>query len=69
MKAQENRKDSLTLVTAEEAVATGGQLNPDWVEWLMGWPEGWTDLKPLGMDKFQVWLDSHGTHCQEEQSK
>jgi hypothetical protein len=24
----------------------GGQLNPPWVEWLMGFPEGWTDLKP-----------------------
>jgi hypothetical protein len=24
---------------------TGGQLNPQWVEWLMGYPEGWTDLK------------------------
>jgi hypothetical protein len=29
----------------------GGQLNPMWVEWLMGWPLGMTDLKPLGMDK------------------
>ena len=28
-----------------------GQLNPTWVEWLMGWPLGWTDLKPLEMDK------------------
>lgn len=28
-----------------------GQLNPQFVEWLMGWPTGWTDLKPLGMDK------------------
>ena len=25
----------------------GGQLNPDWVEWLMGWPLGWTSLEPL----------------------
>ena len=26
----------------------GGSLNPDWVEWLMGWPPGWTDPeKPL----------------------
>ena len=26
----------------------GGILNPDWVEWLMGWPPGWTDPgKPL----------------------
>ena len=22
----------------------GGQLNPDWVEALMGWPPGWTAL-------------------------
>lgn len=25
--------------------AIGGQLNPTWVEWLMGFPLGWTDLK------------------------
>ena len=32
----------------EKAVAqTGdrGQLNPTWVEWLMGFPSGWTDLE------------------------
>ena len=23
----------------------GGSLNPPWVEWLMGFPEGWTDLE------------------------
>ena len=22
----------------------GGALNPQWVEWLMGFPIGWTDL-------------------------
>ena len=38
----------------------GGKLNPTWVEWLMGWPLGWTDLKPLATDKFQRWLDAHG---------
>ena len=25
---------------------TGGQLNPTWVEWIMGFPTGWTDLRP-----------------------
>lgn len=25
-----------------------GQLNPQWVEWLMGYPDGWTDLKGSG---------------------
>lgn len=28
------------------APTVAGQLNPDWVEWLMGWPIGWTDLAP-----------------------
>ena len=41
--------------TVEEArqmgAGNGGQLNPTWVEWLMGWPLGWTDLKPLVTDK------------------
>jgi hypothetical protein len=26
--------------------AAGGSLNPTWVEWLMGFPPGWTDLGP-----------------------
>ena len=33
------------------AAQAGGSLNPTWVEWLMGWPLGWTDLKPLATDK------------------
>ena len=37
----------------------GGPLNPTWVEWLMGWPLEWTDLKPLAMDKFQQWQQQH----------
>ena len=43
----------------------GGQLNPSWVEWLMGWPLEWTDLKPSGTGKFQEWLDSHGRFYRE----
>ncbi len=38
------------------------RLNPDWVEWLMGWPIGTTDLKPLEMDKFHKWLHLHGNY-------
>jgi hypothetical protein len=33
---------------------------PTWVEKLMGWPDGWTDLRPLVTGKFQQWLRSHG---------
>ena len=39
--------------------ASKGQLNPSWVEWLIGWLIGWTDLKPLEMDRFQQWQQQH----------
>jgi hypothetical protein len=42
------------------AAQVGGPLNPEWVEWLMGWPPGWTDLKPLEMDKFHYVQQQHG---------
>lgn len=32
--------------TVQEAEQVTGQLNPPWVEWLMGYPPGWTDLGP-----------------------
>jgi hypothetical protein len=35
-------------------------LNPSWVEWLMGWPIGWTDCEPLATDRFRSWQRSHG---------
>lgn len=37
-----------------------GRPSPEVHEWLMDWPEGWTDLKPLEMDKWQSWLQRHG---------
>lgn len=42
----ESQRNTPTL-----AAQVGGKLNPSWVEWLMGWPPGWTDLKPLEMGK------------------
>jgi hypothetical protein len=56
------RGDRLDYATERnlDGTPTGGQLNPTWVEWLMGWPLGWTDLKPLEMDKSQRWPHSHG---------
>ena len=40
----------------------GGHLNPEWAEWLMGWPIGWTDLRPLATDRFQSWLRAHSNY-------
>ena len=39
-----------------------GKLNPMWVEWLMGWPIGWTDLKPQEMDKLAQWQQQHSNY-------
>ena len=37
------------------------RLNPNWVEWLMGWPIGHTDLKPLATARYQEWQQQHGS--------
>jgi hypothetical protein len=50
-------KKNLTNMEEVRGMA-GGTLNPTWVEWLMGWPLGWTDLKPLVTDK---------SHCVQQQ--
>jgi hypothetical protein len=56
--SQSKHHEGTTLTDA--AVPTGGKLNLMWVEWLMAWPIGWTDLDALGMDKFQSWQQQHG---------
>ena len=33
------KQANLSMVVSHE----NGRLNPTWVEWLMGFPEGWTD--------------------------
>jgi hypothetical protein len=49
------------LSTMEEVRGMGGgTLNPMWTEWLMGWPLGWTDLKPLVTDKCPCVQQQHG---------
>jgi len=53
--ARMNRPDSggddlATSIARREA----GSLNPDWVEWLMNWPIGWSSLEPMTEI---IWLD------------
>jgi hypothetical protein len=35
------------------------RLNPLFVEWLMGFPRGWTDCGALGMQSFRSWRHAH----------
>jgi hypothetical protein len=52
-RAWEQLKANTTIEESRSMGAgNGGKLNPTWVEWLMGWPLGWTDLKPLETDKY-----------------
>ena len=59
-------EDLVSMVTEMEEIGgnqqpkAGGALNPTWVEWLMGWPLGWTDLKPLATDKCRNAQRRHG---------
>lgn len=39
---------------------SGKQISLEWLEHHMILPLGWTDLKPLEMDKFLQWYRSHG---------
>ena len=61
-----NALGSEPLITqvAQAEGATDGALNPPWVEWLMGWPLGWTDLKPSETDKSLSAPLKPGAFCQ-----
>ena len=43
------------LMLSQVVDANSGALNPDWVEWLMGWPVSWTDIKPLAELTWRDW--------------
>jgi hypothetical protein len=48
------------IMLSQSVDRNSGLLNPTWVEWLMGWPLEWTDLKPLEMDKSPCVLQQPG---------
>jgi hypothetical protein len=52
--------DALPNMDRGDGKPVGGKLNPTWVEWLMGWPLGWTDCDASATVRFQQWLHWHG---------
>jgi hypothetical protein len=58
--AYDRGKANLGEVVCGEEGATidnpiNGQLNPDWVEWLMGWPIGWTSMDSITELDWRDW--------------
>jgi hypothetical protein len=50
--------DGLTEQEKRSMLAgNGGALNPDWVELLMGWPKGWTDIDRPCRLEFRGWRE------------
>lgn len=49
-----------SLSRAVRKAEGGGKLSPRWVEWLIGWPIGWTSLEPLSLDYMRDWLFRNG---------
>ena len=52
--------DNLPGYLLRDGEKSGGQLNPTWVEWLMGWPLGWTDCAASAMGKSHIAPLRHG---------
>lgn len=41
----------------------GGRLNPEWCEWFMGWPMGWTAFGSSETGRFRAWRRQHSPCC------
>lgn len=48
------RHNTLASVEAQHGEQPG-QLNPNWVEWLMGWPIGWTSMDAIKELDWRDW--------------
>ena len=42
---------------------TGGRTTPTHIEFVMGWPLGWSDSAPLAMASFLSWKQQLGAFC------
>nr|WP_240690298.1 hypothetical protein [Burkholderia cepacia] len=59
-------REKLRLMVSDEEL--NGPLNPEWVEWLMGWPIGWTALQPLETARYREWLQQHSPFSNDDEN-
>lgn len=45
-------------VTDEDGTPAAGSLNPEWVEWLQGFPIGWSSVDLMSRERMQEWIDN-----------
>jgi hypothetical protein len=57
---QTSLSDQLCNKSGSTVAERNGQVTPEFCEWLMGFPVGWTESAPLETPKFQQWQLSHG---------
>lgn len=53
---RDGRMDNTTTRLTKQL---GGQVNPNWKDWYMGFPIGWTSIEPLETQSFLSWLQRH----------
>ena len=64
-KTSGNRKSpGLGVVAHQLEAQSSGQLNPDWVEWLMNWPIKWSEINGFNKKEFERWAQESATHKQ-----
>lgn len=57
--AQSGRLSAVQHLEAGGVETPGLNICPSYAEWLMMWPLGWAELKPLEMDKFRELQQQH----------
>jgi len=56
--------DPTTSTPGEKSLRSTRVLNPRFVEWLMGFPTGWTGFEPLETRSFREWQQRHSEFLQ-----
>lgn len=59
--SQRNR-DGMAGSLLRQGHQPGETLNPEWVEWLMNWPIGWTSLEPMLPENWDRWKAANATY-------
>jgi len=57
---KENLPERIDLLSSKSEHLKGLKMNPDWIEWLMGYPRKWTDITIESKDlEMRSYLKSH----------